>query len=110
MTSLIYTSTTSKTSKKQRAIRETLLKEQREIKKSLKRDLGVGKFGLIDRAPFRRTTKEIPSMGTGVGNATLAPRPEYTGSAMLGIGQMHKSNAVPIFKQEDAVDIAHMRR
>jgi len=29
---------------------------------------------------------------------------------MLGIGQLHKSNAIPIFKQADAVDLANMRR
>jgi hypothetical protein len=29
---------------------------------------------------------------------------------MIGIGQLHKSNAVPVFKQEDAADIAKMRR
>ena len=34
----------------------------------------------------------------------------YTGGNILGIAQMHKSNAVPVFKAEDAVDIAHMRR
>jgi hypothetical protein len=29
---------------------------------------------------------------------------------MLGIGQLHKSNAVPVFRTEDAADIARMRR
>jgi hypothetical protein len=27
-----------------------------------------------------------------------------------GIATMHKSNAVPIFSDEEAIDIAHMRR
>jgi hypothetical protein len=34
----------------------------------------------------------------------------YTGDKMLGIGTMHKSNAVPVFSKEDAVDMAKMRR
>jgi hypothetical protein len=34
----------------------------------------------------------------------------YTGTAMLGIGTLHKSNAVPIFSAEDAKDQANMRR
>lgn len=34
----------------------------------------------------------------------------YTGSAIKGIGTMHKSNAVPIFSDEEAQDIAKMRR
>jgi hypothetical protein len=34
----------------------------------------------------------------------------YTGSAMIGIGQLHKSNAIPVFSKEDAIDISKMRR
>jgi hypothetical protein len=34
----------------------------------------------------------------------------YTGNAMKGIGTLHKSNAVPIFTDEEAVDISKMRR
>jgi hypothetical protein len=34
----------------------------------------------------------------------------YTGDNLLGIATMHKSNMVPIFKAEDAEDIARMRR
>ena len=60
--------------------------------------------------PGRESTKHIPSLGTGVGSATLAPTKKYTGTAMLGIGQLHKSNAVPVFSSDDAADIAKMRR
>lgn len=34
----------------------------------------------------------------------------YTGDKLLGIATMHKSNMVPVFKQEDAEEIARMRR
>lgn len=34
----------------------------------------------------------------------------YTGTAMKGIGVLHKSNSVPIFTDEEAQDIARMRR
>jgi hypothetical protein len=34
----------------------------------------------------------------------------YTGTAMKGIGTLHKSNAVPIFSNEEAIDQANMRR
>jgi hypothetical protein len=34
----------------------------------------------------------------------------YTGTKLLGIATMHKSNMVPVFKAEDAADIASMRR
>lgn len=35
---------------------------------------------------------------------------KYTGSAIIGIGTLHKSNAVPIFSQDEAKDQASMRR
>lgn len=35
---------------------------------------------------------------------------EYTGTAMLGVATLHKSNAVPVFTEQDAKDISSMRR
>ena len=57
----------------------------------------------------RNTTSHIKSVDTG-GNATLAPAKVYTGTKVKGIATMHKSNAVPVFSDEQAVDIARMRR
>ena len=57
----------------------------------------------------RNTTAHIKSVDTG-GNATLKPAKVYTGTKVKGIATMHKSNAVPIFSDEEAVDIARMRR
>lgn len=34
----------------------------------------------------------------------------YTGTKMIGIGTLHKSNAVPVFSDDDAKEIARMRR
>jgi hypothetical protein len=36
--------------------------------------------------------------------------PKYTGTKILGIGTLHKSNAVPVFSDEEAIAIATMRR
>jgi hypothetical protein len=52
----------------------------------------------------------IPSKDSGGGNATLAPAKVYTGTMVKGIATMHKSNAVPVFSDEQAVDISRMRR
>jgi hypothetical protein len=60
--------------------------------------------------PGRGSTKHIPSLNTGAGVAPLPPTKVYTGTAMIGIGQLHKSNAVPVFSSDDAADIAKMRR
>lgn len=51
-----------------------------------------------------------PSLSTGVGVATKSASPVYTGNKVKGIGTMHKSNAVPIFSDEEAVEISQMRR
>lgn len=60
----------------------------------------------------RRETPHYPSLNGGVdsGAASLAPQKVYTGTKIKGIGTMHKSNAVPIFTDDEAHDIAHMRR
>jgi len=57
----------------------------------------------------RNTTAHLKSVNTG-GNATLVPAKVYTGTKVKGIATMHKSNAVPVFSDEEAVDIARMRR
>ena len=58
----------------------------------------------------RRETPKIPSLPFTGGPCALKPAPVYTGSLIKGIGTMHKSNAVPIFSDEEAVAIATMRR
>ena len=62
--------------------------------------------------PGREPGPRIPSLNNGVDTtaATKAPDKVYTGTKIKGIGTMHKSNAVPIFSDEEAQDIAHMRR
>lgn len=44
------------------------------------------------------------------GVAALPAPKVYTGNKIVGIGVLHKSNSVPIFSQEDAIDISRMRR
>lgn len=58
----------------------------------------------------RNTTAHIKSRDSGVGVATVAPPKVYTGTKVKGIATMHKSNAVPVFSDEEAVDISRMRR
>jgi len=58
----------------------------------------------------RSNTHHIPSLNTGGGVAALAPAKVYTGTKVKGIATMHKSNAVPVFSDEEAVDISKMRR
>ena len=58
----------------------------------------------------RGGTRHIPSLNTGAAVATMAPAKVYTGTKVKGIATMHKSNAVPVFAEEEAVEISRMRR
>jgi hypothetical protein len=61
-------------------------------------------------APVGRTTSNhIPSRVTE-GHSTAPVHREYTGDKIIGIATLHKSNAVPVFSQDEAVEISRMRR
>ena len=71
--------------------------------------------GVQDYKPtesYRRETQDIPSLGDGIGNGLVKETMTYTGNEIAGIATMHKSNAVPIRKddKQGAIDIANMRR
>ena len=64
--------------------------------------------------PYVRNTKTYRSLETSDAIPGYAPKREsqqYTGDLIVGIGTMHKSNAVPIMRgTEQAKEIANMRR
>jgi hypothetical protein len=62
------------------------------------------------KAPPGREAPRIVSQDTGWVACTTAHNQTYTGTKVKGIGTMHKSNAVPIFSDEEAVEISTMRR
>jgi hypothetical protein len=86
---------------------EKLLKKY-EPKKPIRDVSGAGLSSL--GKPARRETPKIPSLPFTGGPCTKKEAPVYTGTAIKGIGTMHKSNAVPIFSDEQAIEIATMRR
>ena len=63
-------------------------------------------------APYRRETEHIASLNSPdcCGVATKSAQKVYTGTSIVGIATMHKSNAVPVFSNEDAIEISKMRR
>ena len=60
-------------------------------------------------APPGRETQKINSLSTP-GGSTAPVHKVYTGDKIIGIATMHKSNAVPVFSDEQAVEISRMRR
>jgi len=78
--------------------------------KKRKRALSAEPLSYNLSIPEGRSTSHIKSVGQASGVAVLKPAPVYTGTKIKGIGTMHKSNAVPIFSDEEAVAISNMRR
>jgi hypothetical protein len=73
----------------------------------------LGRSSYVPPKTMRRDADQprIPSLDTGVKGPVNVRMPmQYTGNNIVGIGTMHKSNAVPIFTDQEAKDISSMRR
>ena len=70
----------------------------------------AGTLKVTMRVPPGRETPAIPSLDTGWLPCTKSEDQAYTGTKVKGVGIMHKSNMVPIFSDEEAVEISRMRR
>jgi hypothetical protein len=64
----------------------------------------------MPKTPPGRETPRVASQDTGWVPCVKVHDTEYTGTKIKGIGTMHKSNAVPVFSDEEAKDISKMRR
>ncbi len=88
--------------------RQGIEQEEKKRRRALSAEPLKGNYSLS--IPIDRSTAHIKSRGDFTGNATLAPAKVYTGTKVKGIATMHKSNAVPVFSDEEAKDISKMRR
>lgn len=82
--------------------------EQEEKKR--RRTLSAPPLTVTVKVPVGRETVRIASHDTGWVPCVKVTDNVYTGTKVKGIGTMHKSNAVPVFSDEEAVDISTMRR
>lgn len=79
--------------------------------KKRKRALAAEPLQYTLSAPAGRETVRINSLDTGhKGAVRTKDIPQYTGTNIVGISTLHKSNAVPVFSREEAIDISKMRR
>lgn len=60
--------------------------------------------------PYKSDHRERYPSADGIGVSFARKENKYTGTLVTGIATMHKSNAVPVINQEQAEDIARMRR
>jgi hypothetical protein len=93
-----------------KALKERWGVEEQERKRTKALKAPALSSNYLSYPPGREPKQHIPSKETGVGVAARAADKVYTGTAMLGVATMHKSNSVPVFSQEDAIEISKMRR
>lgn len=62
------------------------------------------------KVPDGRSTRNIKSLDSGIGVAAAPAQKVYTGDKMIGIATLHKSNAVPVFSDQEAKEVSAMRR
>jgi hypothetical protein len=89
--------------------RQGIEQEEKKRKRAMSAGSLSGNYSLAI-PEGRNTTAHIKSRGDSTGNATMPPPKVYTGTKVKGIATMHKSNAVPVFSDEEAIDISRMRR
>lgn len=87
--------------KQRNGIRDSNKVRARDVKDTLKVSV---------KYPPGREPQVIPSLDTGWVTCSQPADQTYTGTKVKGIGTMHKSNAVPIFSDTEAVEISTMRR
>ena len=111
---MIYTNIPKRKAKKPTAAQRQLAAEWEAIqnkyepKKPMKKVFNAWQYKLTT-PPGRTTSHHIPSRDTG-GVASKKETMQYTGTKMIGIGTLHKSNAVPVFSDHEAKEMARMRR
>ena len=69
------------------------------------------KEGINDIPDYKATKSAVPLSNKVAANGPARESMTYSGERkLIGIATMHKSNMVPVFAEQDAVDIAQMRR
>lgn len=119
----MYSTTSTKKRKMKFASAEAKRKyyEQQEAWENLKRKYDVKPKSKTTEptiyrseriTPPRGESPHYPSRDTGASGGTkpVVSTKVYTGTKMIGIGTLHKSNAVPIFSDQEAKEISTMRR
>ena len=113
----VFYSTTNTKKRKVRKKTQSQLAAERDHQKFLKK-MGIGSrssVGSEQRSSKPWVTGSSPVESTKpkiVYDSSMAKKEEmvYTGTEIIGIAQMHKSNAVPVRGKKQATEVANMRR
>lgn len=120
MMPVYFTTTSYKKRKKQKFTTAAAAQRSRENQESWKNILlshGVKKVSKniqsVQRKPVSYRGSDLPRIPSRKDTFDPCVRSAdkvYTGDAIVGISTMHKSNAVPVFNKQAAIDISKMRR
>ena len=120
MMPVYFTTTSFKKRKKQKFANAAAAKLSHDNQESWKKLLlshdvrKVSKtVAALQRKPLTYRGSDLPKIPSVKDTWEPCVRPAdkvYTGDAIVGISTMHKSNAVPVFNKQAAIDISKMRR
>ena len=122
----VYYTTTNTRKRKKKNKTKSLIVAEREHEKFLKR-MGLNSHSSTNKAPKRSVAQFGSASALGAEgqrfksshsdqclgyDSSMAKKEEkvYTGTEIIGIAQMHKSNAVPVRSKKSAEEVAKMRR
>lgn len=102
-------------------IRKTKPKKKKGLDEAweelVKRHSQQPKFARSGTAPLQKASEEKqlqpqrnPGRAFDATPALKKPAQQYTGTEMIGISVVHKSHLAPVFSQEQAEELAKMRR
>lgn len=117
MTRIVYTNSSSKKKQNKKPGWQEREAEYRKwlMKNGIDPDAPKKKKAFVPYKPapaYRRETPQYPSLSSTVGNGTTPVQKKnvYTGDYIVGIATMHKSNIVPVSREQDGKDYSTMRR
>jgi len=100
--------------KAKKSKKQLLAEAKLEHEKFLKKLGYTGKLKgkSVNEIPNYKTESKVPNTSDTIGIGNKLPRSIYTGDEIMGIATTHKSNMVPIRKdnKQAAIDVANMRR
>ena len=122
----VYYTTTNTRRRKKKNKTKSLIAAERDHEKFLKR-MGLNSHSSTNKAPKRSVAQSGSASALGAEgqrfksshsdqclgyDSSMAKKEEkvYTGTEIIGIAQMHKSNAVPVRSKKSAEEVAKMRR
>ena len=84
--------------------------DDKSLDKKLPHNAKGKRLGMTEFPNYLEDVRVGQSDSQSAGNGFAKTENKYSGTLIIGISTMHKSNAVPVISKQDCIDIAEMRR